>query len=317
MSIVLISTPSRSFGAGSSDSGPSLKQLISYVDASSQLKHGPNVSTSLPSLSEAGNDSESLVPYECVSIATKPEPIPSSAESTCVFGDKGATRTILLFGDSQAQMWVPAFNVAGTILKWKIVFIAKDGCGPWISPVTSSQGSSACNQWVHSEIALANQLKPQVVMPVGLSLSTLSNNQYPTTEQFESEVQSMIHGIEPSHAKILLLQEIPQFYSYFTSATPEGCLTIHSSAIQNCELTVKQIKTIETTVGLKAVATKDGLSTVPTRELFCGSVRCDVFVDSPGQSHLIYQDWAHMNATYSKWIGRALAQILAKYLPTS
>jgi hypothetical protein len=213
-------------------------------------------------------------------------------------------------------MWVPAFNVAGTILKWKIIFIAKDGCGPWISPVTNSEGSKACNQWVRSEIALANQLKPQVVIPVGLSVSTLSNNQYPSTKQFVGQVQSMIHGLEPSHAKILLLQEIPQFYPYFTTATPEGCLTIHTSAIQNCELTVKQIKTIETTVGLKEVATEDGLSTVPIRELFCGSVRCDVFVDSPGESHLIYQDWAHMNATYSAWIGRALAQLLAKDLPT-
>jgi len=317
VSISLFSTSSRSFGAGSPDSGPSLKQLLSYVDASSQLKRGPNVSTSIPSLTEAGNDSESVTPYECVSVATTPEPIPSSAVSTCVLGDKKATRTIFLFGDSQAQMWVPAFNVVGTALKWKIVFIAKDGCGPWISPVTNSQGSSACNQWVHSAIALVNQLKPQVVVPVGLSLSMLSNNQYPLTDQFVSEVQSMIHGIEPSHAKILLLQEIPQFYSYFTTATPESCLTVHSSSIQNCELTIKQIKTIETTVGLNEVATMDHLPTVPTRELFCGRVRCDVFVDSSGESHLVYQDWAHMNATYSAWIGQALAQLLSKYLPTS
>jgi hypothetical protein len=120
----------------------------------------------------------------------------------------------------------------------------------------------------------------------------------------------MIHGIEPSHANIVLLQEIPPFYPYFTSATPEGCLTIHSSAIQNYELMVKQVKTIETTVGLIAVATKDGLSTVPTRELFCGSVRCYVSM-TPPSSHLIYQNWAHMNAANSTWIGPALAQILA------
>jgi hypothetical protein len=105
-------------------------------------------------------------------------------------------------------MWLPAFNIAGTILHWKIVLVAKDGCGPWISPVTSSEGSSACNQWVQGEIALANQLKPQVVVPVGLTLATRSDNQYPTTNQFLGEVQEMVQGIEPSHAKILLLPEI-------------------------------------------------------------------------------------------------------------
>jgi hypothetical protein len=126
VSIVIVSIPSRSFGASSPDSGPSLDQLISYLDASSQLRHGPNASTSPPSLSKAGNDStESVIPYECVTIATTPEPIPSSAASTSVFGDRGAARTILLFGDSRAQMWVPAFNVAGTILKWKIFLLRR------------------------------------------------------------------------------------------------------------------------------------------------------------------------------------------------
>jgi hypothetical protein len=100
---------------------------------------------------------------------------------------------------------VLAFNVAGTILKWKVVFIAKVGGGQWISPVTSSQMSSARNQWVCSDIARANQLKPQVVIPVGLSLWTLSHNHSPSTELFVSEDQSMIHGIEPSDAKVLLL----------------------------------------------------------------------------------------------------------------
>jgi hypothetical protein len=99
----------------------------------------------------------------------------------------------------------------------------------------------------------------------------------------------MMHRIEPSHAKIVLLQEIPPFYPYFTSATPEGCLTMHSSAIQNYQVMVKQVKMIETTVGLNAVATRDGLSTVPTPELFSGSVRCDVSM-TPPSSHLINQD---------------------------
>jgi len=71
-----------------------------------------------------------------------------------------------------------------------------------------------------------NQLIPQLVVLVGLSLSTQSNNQYPSMDQFVSEVQLTIHGLEPSHAKILLFQEIPQFYPYVASATPEGCLTL-------------------------------------------------------------------------------------------
>lgn len=315
--VIIIVVANTSFAAGPVVTRPTLSQLTSYVISSSALKTGPNPATSIPTLTAAANDgTANLIPPACVSSTEATQPLPTDAGVTCAFGDKSATKTLFLFGDSQASMWLPAFNVAGALLHWKIVFVAKDGCGPWVSPVTSSDGSSACSQWLQGEMAIANQLKPQVVIPVGLTLATLSDNQYPTTDQFAGEVQQMIQGIRASHAKILFLQEIPQFYSYFTSATPQSCLTVHSSSISNCELTVKEIKKIETTVGLNAVAAIDHLQTVPTRKLFCGKVRCDVFVNSPHETHLVYQDWAHMNATYSNWIGRATAQLLAKYLPS-
>jgi hypothetical protein len=125
----------------------------------------------------------------------------------------------------------------------------------------------------------------------------------------------MVTALAPSHATVLFFQEIPQFYSNFTSATPESCLTVHTSSIENCELIVKEIETLGTTAGIAAIAADDQLDTVPIRESFCGRARCDVSVNSPGESPLVYQDWAHMNATYAAWIGRATARLLAKSLP--
>ena len=316
LQILLISLPDNVSTASSVKSDPTLAQLVSYVEASSHLQHGPNVFTSLPTLAQAGDntpDASFMIPKRCLAFTPAVKP-PSDAGTTCAFGDTQATKTLLLFGDSQASMWQAAFNIAGEVLHWKVVFLAKDGCPPWISPTTSIEGSSACNKWARGEIAIANHLKPQVVVPVGLGPAELGDNKYPSTNQFEGEVQSMVKALAPSRAKILFLQEIPQFYPFLTSTTPESCLTVHASLIQNCELTIKQEKAIQTTVGLTEVAATDHLDTVPIREFFCGSKRCDVFVDSPGESHLVYQDWAHMNATYSAWIGLATAQLIAKYL---
>lgn len=309
-----VSLPSTSsFASGSVPSGPTLAQLVSYVVASSRLRDGPNVFTSVPTLQQASDDiPNAMIPSPCYSLSTGAQPLPANAGTTCAFGDQASTKTLLLFGDSQAAMWLPALNIAGEMLRWKVVFLAKTGCGPWIN--LADEGTSACNEWVRGEIAIANQLKPQVVVPDGLTIATMRNGRYPTADQFETSIQSMVTALAPSHAKILFFQEIPQFYSYFTSATPEACLTIHTSSIESCELTVKELKGVATTVGLAAIAAVDHLETVPTSEFFCGHVRCDVFVDSPGESHLVYQDWAHMNATYSAWIGRATAQLLATYL---
>jgi len=72
---------------------------------------------------------------------------------------------------------------------------------------------------------------------------------------------------------------------------------------------------IATTQGLDAVAAADRLSMVPIREFFCSRTRCDLFVDAPDGSHLVYSDAFHMNADYSAWIGRATAKLLEGYLP--
>jgi hypothetical protein len=213
-------------------------------------------------------------------------------------------------------MWLPAFNIAGETLQWKIVFVAKTGCGPLEINVASAElGRNSCSNWGRSEIGLANHLKPNIVVPVGLTIGTSSSNKSPSIQQFEEERQSMVKALAPCHAKILFLQEIPQFYSYLTPATPESCLAVHSSSIQKYELTFNEVKSFTTTAGLTAVATIDHLDVVPIRELFCGSVQCEIFVDSPGESHLVYTDWAHMDATYALWIRRATSQLLAKYLP--
>jgi hypothetical protein len=285
------------------------------VAASSQVEQAPNVFKSLPPLLQTGDDNpNAMIPSECYPTTSATQTVPSNAGTVCAFGDKTATKTILLFGDSQAAMWLPAFNIAGEMLKWKVVFVARTGCGPWVN--VANEGTSACNAWVHGEIALANQLKPQVVIPDGLTIAELSNGQYPSFSQFKGSIQTMVKGLAPSGAQVLFIQEIPQFYSSLTPATPESCLTIHATSVESCELTVKEVKTIGTTVGLKAVAAADHLKTLPVREFFCGKLRCDTFVNSPGESHLVYQDWAHMNATYSAWIGRATAQLLAQYLPS-
>lgn len=303
-----------SYAASSVSTGPTLAHLVSYVTASSHLTRGPNVLTSLPPLAQAAGDiPNAIIPSRCYSTSTTTvQSVPSSAATTCAFGDKTATHTLFLFGDSQAAMWVPALNNAGEILKWKVVFVAKVGCGPWIEP--ANEGISLCNKWVKGEIALANRLKPQIVVPEGLTIGW-RNNQYPTSTQFDSELQSMVKALAPSRAKVLFFDEIPQYYGYITSATPATCLTVHSSSIQSCELTTKEMATVETTQGLNAVAVTDHLSIVPVREFFCGRTRCDLFVDAPDGSHLVYSDTFHMTADYSEWIGPATAKLLASYLP--
>jgi hypothetical protein len=107
-------------------------------------------------LAAATDDGPAMIPPACIAFTAALKPLPTNLGTTCSFSDTTATKTLMLFGDSQASMWLPAFNIAGELLHWKILLEAKDGCAPWISPVTSQQGSSACNDWVRGDCSRTN-----------------------------------------------------------------------------------------------------------------------------------------------------------------
>jgi hypothetical protein len=46
----------------------------------------------------------------------------------CVWGDRVGSHTLVLLGDSHARMWLPAFDVIGKRLHWKVVLLSKSSC---------------------------------------------------------------------------------------------------------------------------------------------------------------------------------------------
>src|SRR5207302_10722695 len=48
----------------------------------------------------------------------------------CAFGDLAGSRTVVVLGDSNAFMWLPAFDQIGKRLHWKVIVLAKNSCPP-------------------------------------------------------------------------------------------------------------------------------------------------------------------------------------------
>jgi hypothetical protein len=313
-------TPALSKASATSvDLRPTLSQLEGEITASVKIKDAPPLAKLIPNLST--NDATiTMVPMPSACYGSWPpsvsQPIPKDVTTQCEWGDTAATRSIVLMGDSQASMWLPAFNSLGLDLGWKIIFIAKKSCSPWItnsrlmSDSANVYSNTACKAFVKSEIEFVNSLHPTVVIPVGLQV--VSANNEATEVQDEDATAKTLAALKPSGSKILLLQG---FSWAFSGITPQDCLTIHSTDLTGCEVTRSDLKGYSVSSGLKAAAKKDQIGVVPTLKLFCTERLCPIFVKAQTGYHLVYFDLGHMNSQYSVWISRALETLMVPYLP--
>lgn len=312
-----------SAGASAVGARPTLAQLESEIAQSAKIKASPSLNTLVPKLQSMSEADVTMIPMpsECYGSwpPSAPQPVPTNAATACAWGDRAAKRSIFLFGDSQAAMWLPAFNALGKDLGWKVLFLAKKSCSPWITSSRSNYGdgtsvlsNSACQTFVKNAIGFAKSVHPTIVIPLGLALLVASEKTVTSSDE-KTAVLKTVKALRASGAKILFLAGMS---SMFSGVTPQQCLTVHVSDLPACEVTVSEIKTYVQYSGLVSAAALAKVDVVPTLKLFCAKKVCPIVVRAGSVEHLVYFDLGHMNNTYSAWISGALETLMKPYLVT-
>ena len=98
----------------------------------------------------------------------------SSHEAICVLGDPKGHRLIVLYGDSHALMWRPAFGTIARRAHWRLVILAKPSCPAALVSVEDPPSMkltgrfTACDQWHQWAVNWINKNKPQLVVATQL-----------------------------------------------------------------------------------------------------------------------------------------------------
>lgn len=85
----------------------------------------------------------------------------------CVFGDKDATTTVVLFGDSHAAQWFPAMQSLAKQHNWKLVSLTKSACPvASVVPVNRQLGRlyTECAEWREQTLEKIIALRPAMVV---------------------------------------------------------------------------------------------------------------------------------------------------------
>ena len=297
---------------GASTNGhPTLAQVEADISATLASTRVPDFTATLPTLALAPKTTEGRVPVACSS--TSPTaPLPTSAFTSCLFGDRGIARTIFFFGDDDAAMWIPTFRALGTHRHWRVVIITHKGCSPWAFG-TYTQGAP-CHRLLNEEVALANRFHPAVIVPMGNKVlwrgSKLASVRY-----LQDQILRILRALAPSHAHVILFSPVPKFDRGYTGWTPQICLHTYRNHLHACETVLYNDATTSTAAqAIRNVALYKHLPLMATRNLFCGPATCALYVRTSSATLLIYRDAGHMNLIYANWISGALDTMIQPYL---
>ena len=267
--------------------------IFALIAASSAIATLPRDIT--PSLETANGDFGWLLsaPRECLVDEDVIEP------PGCIFGDPEGARTMVLFGDSHAGQWLPAFDTIGKRLGWKVELMAKAGC-----PAASLDFRKAyqsftqriigpapkCTPWLENSIARINAMAPDVVILAscnGCEYMVDSNGDVLTREAWAAGLEETLRRITVQGATLAVLGDIPRIKNSV------DCLALRADNVQACARPVEAATAATYNDVERQVAESAGVAFIDVTPWFCGAT-CSPVIGNM----VVYTNDYHVTATY-------------------
>jgi hypothetical protein len=227
---------------------------------------------------------------------------------TCDHGDPNGNQTALIYGDSHAAMWTPAFDVIGRQTNWRVVQVSKQGCQvPDFPRYTEplKREYTECADFRKFALNTIDELHPDVV----IITSAFENVRHmvdgePTRdgieEAWDEGLASMINRIKPHTDRVVVLGDIP-----YANEPGIDCLSANSNDVQACNTPYADGVDSEHNERERAVAEQNGAEYVDGIPWFCTIEVCPAVISELTTHHDNY----HAVDNYVVWLSEALGQV--------
>jgi peptidoglycan/LPS O-acetylase OafA/YrhL len=206
-----------------------------------------------------------------------------TASGVCRLGDTSAGKTLVVIGDSHAQMWMPTILRLAKRDGWVVVPLVKTGCVP-----SSWQHKDwPCGVWYRWAIHRGRAVHPQVSLVVG----SWAASQRPSAAL--KGVTALIRDAKRFSATTIVVGDSPH-----QRRNPIDCLLSSGATMRTCasKATLGELQTDATIAG---VAAKQHVGFMNVTGWFCGrassvAVLCPLVVNRT----ISWVDQGHISATY-------------------
>lgn len=271
-----LGTPSPNRIGASSD--PNLPDVAGAVAAARANAGIPSPLS--PPISGLFTDFGVNLPRNCLVLETA-----TSHNDICPQGDVTSARTMVVFGDSHAAMWLPALIPVAELAGWKLIPIIKYNCQAtyWIS----SSAVPSCPPWYSWAMGEISSLHPKVVV-IGARDSGDPGWQF--------NVRSAIRTYRSSGARVILLGDVPPF-----PIAPTDCLLSPGATMRTCTFPSNPNAALT-----EAQAPSFGADYIAVLAWFCFEKECPMVV-----GHTItHSDVNHVSRTYASQLVVPLGKAL-------
>ena len=220
-------------------------------------------------------------------------------QDDCVYGDPAGQKTLVLYGDSHAQQWLPALDQLGKRLHWKVVSWTKAACPIADVPVyndTLGREFTECEGWRQLTEDRIDTLSPDKVI-VSQSDAVIGD-QVSDVDWADGTAQA-VGRLRGDGLDVEYLKDTPPLPF---GAGPE-CVATHLDDVGACTVPVEDTEVFKNRrARLDNALNEVGIPAVETQDLICGSKVCPMVVENM----LVYRDIGHITATYSAWLAPML-----------
>lgn len=207
-----------------------------------------------------------------------------SSSNICRLGGTGSAKTIVVMGDSHAQMWMPAILAMAEQDKLAVVPITKSGCGPsrWLSP----DAKSDCRSWFHWAVGEAQALDPDfTVVGGGYALATGAPQRLTV-----SGVAGLAAALRHSTKHFVVIGDTPG-----QARQPVDCLLQPHATMRTCTTTLDADRVRTLSQNESAMAAIPGVRILDTLGWVCYGYECPMVVGHT----IVYLDTGHITEAYA------------------
>ena len=235
-----------------------------------------------------------------------------SKAKKCILGDVDSTTTVVLYGDSHALMWSPAFIAAATQRGWRLVTFFKGGC-PSVDVETKAQydvdRNRTCDKWRGNVLAWISAHPPEAVVLTNSDgyTMTVAGAVVPWSQRPARWKQGLLRTLAslPSAADALVFGDAPE-----NKSDPIPCLKRNQRNMSACVSRRQAPAKRRFAVVERAAAAQAGAEFKTLYGSVCSYDPCPLV---QGRI-LIWRDRGHLTRHFAKQLSPSVESILSSFM---
>ena len=246
-----------------------------------------------PSLSKVYGDTSIVYSDGCLLDNGKTE------AKECAYGDTSSSTVVVLFGDSHAAQWFPAFESLAKEQGWRLVLMAKKHCPAGDVPQPETGYTGQCSRWrtkVYERLAV---LKPTVVV-----MSSLWYRGVPFGKYREGWERTFA-AVKPHAKHVVYLADTP-----IRKSDVPSCVASHPRSVNQCTVTRRSAINPTRRRADRAATRNQGVDHIIPDDWLCDPTRCAVIIGNV----LLYRDQTHLTLAAARFLTPYVAVMLKPYL---